>query len=320
MGLQYLEDNNWTENLNLAKYCWFGCGGNADKAYFPNSENKLINVLCRLVKENIKYTIIGAGSNIFIRETGLKGVTIFIGKKFAKINDTHSDTLNIEAGALCANIALSAAKKGIAGLEFMVGIPGTLGGAIRMNSGCHGSNMSNVLSEVTIWTSSKGKHVLKRSQLTMNYRSCQLDIEAVILSAKLFGVKGLTEDIRVKTHSNKVQRKSTQPIIRGTGGSTFKNPFGPEKEPKAWQLIDKSQCRGIEFQGAMVSTKHCNFLINNSSATSYSIEVLGEYIKRKVQTDSNVRLNWEIHRLGELNNELIQKIEVGIKELSFKYN
>lgn len=319
MNNKALNDSIWQEDLNLAKHCWFGCAGNAERAYFPTNDNDLIKVLNGLVKDKISYTVLGAGSNVLIRETGLKGVTIIFGKSYANIDDSCSDVINVKAGALCANVALSAVKKGISGMEFMVGIPGTIGGAIKMNAGCHGSEMANIIHEVTIWTPELEKHVLFRSDLKMNYRSCHMDNGAVILSAKLTGNKDRIESIRQRTHVNKQQRKHTQPIIKGTGGSTFKNPFGPDKEPKAWQLIEKSNCRGMDFQGAQVSIKHCNFLINKSSATPLSIEVLGEYVRRKVKQDSNISLSWEIHRLGDLNDSLKQNIELCIKNLAKKY-
>lgn len=277
---------------DLSKTNWFGVGGRAEILFIPESKEDLKNFL----KENggkIPLTIIGFGSNIIIRDGGIKGVVIKFGAGFNKLS---SENNNIVAGCanLCANVAKFSAEQNLGGLEFLVGIPGSIGGAIAMNAGAYEAEVKDVLAYTIGINKITGEEkIFKPVDFSYRFNPLAKDyifVEGVFTGAfqeKEIGLKKIA-DIQEK-------REQTQPIKSKTGGSTFKNP--PEK--KAWQLIDEAGFRGYKLGGAMVSEKHCNFLINTGSASAQDIEDLGNLIQQKVYEKTKIKLQWEIKIIGE---------------------
>ncbi|MBS0185391.1 MAG: UDP-N-acetylmuramate dehydrogenase [Proteobacteria bacterium] len=283
----------YLENVPLAKYTWFKVGGNAEILFKPADLSDLQNFL-KQKNPKIPVTLLGMGSNVLIRSSGISGVVIKLGGGFSKISLKNDVILDVEAGVLDRNIALTAAEYGLSGLEFLSGIPGTLGGALRMNAGAYGSEIKDILEKALVLDPMGNLHHLNVDDLKMSYRSCGLSEDWIFVGALLRGVKGDASLIKKNILEIMTRREETQPIRARTGGSTFANPEGF----KAWELIDAAGCRGLKRGGAQVSEKHCNFLINTGDATAEDLENLALEVQNRVLKSSGILLKWEIRCLG----------------------
>jgi UDP-N-acetylmuramate dehydrogenase len=243
--------------------------------------------------EDVPVTVIGVASNLLVRDGGVAGVVIRLGRGFVEIRCDGTEVV-AGAGALDLNVALTCQRAGIAGLEFMSGIPGTVGGGLRMNAGAYGREFKDVLVDAVALDPLGGRHVLAAATLDLSYRHCGLPEEWIFVQARFRGESGDAEAIARRMAEIQAAREASQPIRARTGGSTFANPPGH----KAWELIDRAGCRGLRHGGAMVSEKHANFLINTGNATAADLEELGEEVQRRVQETSGVLLRWEIRRIG----------------------
>ena len=282
-----------TPDAPLAKLVWFKSGGNADWLFEPADLDDLKNFLSRL-DGTLPVMALGLGSNMIVRDGGVPGVVIKLGKPFAKV-ETHDDhTVTCGGGAHGILVASSARDAGIAGLEFMRGIPGTVGGFVRMNGGAYGREVSDVLIDCEVVMPDGQLIALPVADLQYTYRHSALPDGAVVVAARFQGEPGDPEAIGAKMDEIAEARENSQPLRTKTGGSTFKNPPGK----KAWELVDAAGCRGLKMGGAQVSEKHTNFLLNVDNATSADIEGLGEEVKRRVYEHSGVELEWEIQRVG----------------------
>ena len=276
----------------LAKLTWFGVGGRAEILFIAEDLMSLSNFLINKPKE-LNLLIIGAGSNLLIRDKGFKGIVVLT-KKLNNINIDENQIITAEAGAIDADVARFARNNVRGGLEFLLGIPGTIGGGIRMNSGAFGSEFKNVLIDVKAISHSGKFRTFTNKELGMNYRSIEISEEWIFCSARFRTFEDQKINIENKMKRIIALRREAQPTGVKTGGSTFKNPIGY----KAWKLIDKAGCRGYNIGGAMISEKHCNFIINSKKSTAQDIEDLGEYVKNKVKKNSGIDLHWEIKRIG----------------------
>lgn len=283
-----------TEDAPLGAVGWFRTGGTADVLFKPVDERDLAQFL-KACPEDIPVTTVGVMSNTIVRDGGVRGVVIRLGREFNFIEPLDDITFKVGAAVLDASVANAAADAGITGMEFLVGIPGTIGGALTMNAGSYGQDMKSVLVEAQ--TVTKGGEIVAHTSgsLQMAYRSTNLSEGAILTHCVLRGAKGEPETIRARLAEIKAQRELTQPIHERTGGSTFANPEGY----KAWQLIDEAGCRGLTVGGAKMSEMHCNFMINTGTACAADLEDLGEEVRRRVQARSGVELRWEIRRIGE---------------------
>jgi len=280
-------------NVRMADLCWFRTGGPAQVLFAPADAEDLAYFLERLDPE-IAVTIVGVGSNLLVRDGGIEGVVIRLGKGF---HDLRIDGLRIEAGAriLDVKLATAAAEAGIAGLAFYRGIPGAVGGALRMNAGAYGAETKDVLVSCR-GVDRKGRlHVFTNAAMGFTYRHANVPHDLIFISALYEGKAGDRAGIEVQMAEITKSRQETQPVNTRTGGSTFKNPPGG----KAWQLIDAAGCRGLVIGDAQVSELHCNFLINRGAASARDIESLGEEVRRRVFESSGVQLEWEIERIGQ---------------------
>ena len=281
-----------SENASLAKVTWFGVGGPAEVLFKPADSDDLAAFL-KAKPKGVPITVIGVGSNLLVRDGGVPGVVIRLGREFATIEVNNADVL-CGAGALDGNVARAAQKAGVTGLEFLSGVPGTIGGALRMNAGAYGAEMKNIVVGATALDGSGGRHELSAKDLGFSYRKSEVPADWIFIAAHLLGHAGQAADIQARMDAIKAAREDTQPLRTKTGGSTFKNPEGH----KAWQLIDEAGCRGFRIGGAQVSEKHCNFLINTGDATAADLEALGEEVRRRVKKMSGIELQWEIRRIG----------------------
>jgi UDP-N-acetylmuramate dehydrogenase len=279
-------------NQPLAELTWFRVGGPAQLLYMPEDESDLCYFLARLPVD-LAVTVIGLGSNLIVRDGGVNGVVVRLGRGF---NEIAVDITRIRAGAAVPDvkIARAAQEAGISGLSFMRGIPGALGGALRMNGGAYGREIKDVLTQARAVDRHGRLHVLDNSQMHFAYRHCGAPDDYIFTEVTIAGERGDPELIAAEMEKITEARESTQPVKSRTGGSTFKNPPGR----KAWQLIDAAGCRGLQNGDAQVSEMHCNFLINRGHATAAEIESLGEMVRRKVEEHSGVKLEWEIKRIG----------------------
>merc|ERR1711991_1103341 len=284
--------NNIYLNQKLAKYTWFGVGGNAEILYIPEEEMSLEKFL-KNKPNNYKIFTIGAGSNLLIRDNGINGITI-ITNKLNKINIDKDGIITANCGAVDAEVARFARDHNRTGLEFLIGIPGTIGGVIKMNSGAFGSEFKDVLIDVKAINYDGEYKIFSNEELKMEYRKIGLKGEWIFLSARFKTSKDSEKNIRNKMKNIILSRKSAQPIGVKTGGSTLKNPVGK----KAWKLIDQAGCRGWKNGDAMISEKHCNFIVNLKNAKAHQIEELGQNVKQKVFENSGIHLHWEIGRVG----------------------
>jgi UDP-N-acetylmuramate dehydrogenase len=279
-------------NQSLAELTWFRVGGPAQIVFMPEDEGALSYFLANLPSE-IPVTVIGLGSNLIVRDGGVPGAVIRLGRGF---NEVAIEDTRVRAGAAVPDVkvARAAQEAGIAGLSFMRGIPGGVGGALRMNGGAYGRETKDALVEARAVDRRGNVHVLKNSDMGYTYRHCGVPADFIFTQALYEGEPGDPAVIVAEMEKITESREATQPIKSRTGGSTFKNPAGQ----KAWQLIDAAGCRGLKVGGAQVSELHCNFLINNGGATAADIEILGETVRKRVQENSGVELQWEIERVG----------------------
>jgi UDP-N-acetylmuramate dehydrogenase len=279
-------------NAPLAPFTWFRAGGNAEFLVRPADANDLASLL-RALPSTTPVQVIGAASNLIIRDGGLPGVTIKLARGFSTIA-IEPDGVIAGAAALDLTVAETAAAAGTTGLEFLSGIPGTIGGAVAMNAGAYGGEMSHVLSWAECVTRDGERRRLSSTDLAFGYRHAHVPPGSVITRVRLAAKPGATPVITAKMAEIRAAREESQPVRARTGGSTFRNPDGM----KAWELIDAAGCRGLTLGGASVSEKHTNFLINNGNATAADIEALGEEVRRRVKAATGVTLEWEIRRIG----------------------
>ena len=277
----------------LADLTWFRVGGPAEILYSPADEADLAYFL-RTAPEDVPVTVIGLGSNLLVRDGGIEGVVIRLGKGFGEIAVEEGHRLRASAAVPDVRVSRAAADAGISGLSFYRGIPGCVGGALRMNGGAHGKETKEVVIEVRAVDREGEIHVLPVEELHYSYRHCGAPEDLIFTEALFQGEPGDPAKIMAEMDDIAAYRESAQPIKSRTGGSTFKNPPGK----KAWQLIDAAGCRGFRIGDAHVSEMHCNFLINDANATGAEIEELGETVRSRVKATSGVDLEWEIKRLG----------------------
>ncbi|HEY9079551.1 UDP-N-acetylmuramate dehydrogenase [Magnetovibrio sp.] len=277
---------------SLAKVTWFGVGGPAEVLFKPADADDLAHFI-KHKPADVAVTVIGVGSNLLVRDGGVPGVVVRLGRGFADILVNKADVI-AGAGALDGNVALAAMEASVSGLEFLSGVPGTIGGALRMNAGAYGAEMKDIVVGAVALDSEGNRHELSAEDLGFSYRKSTVPTDWIFVEAHLRGFAGQVEDIRARMNDIKLAREDSQPLRTSTGGSTFKNPEGH----KAWQLIDAAGCRGLRIGGAQVSEKHCNFLINDGTATADDIEALGEEVRARVKATSGIDLIWEIRRIG----------------------
>jgi UDP-N-acetylmuramate dehydrogenase len=285
-----------TENAPLSGITWFRVGGPAEIMFRPADRDDLADFLAALPRD-VPVTVIGVGSNLLVRDGGVAGVVLRLGRGFADIEAKGSD-VRAGAAALDINIARMAADAGLAGLEFLSGIPGTMGGALRMNAGAYGRELVDVVVSAEALDRQGRLHKLDKKALGLSYRHSDVPEDWIFTAVELKAERGEASAIRARLAEIQAAREASQPIRSRTGGSTFANPPGH----KAWQLIDQAGCRGLRIGGAMVSDMHTNFLINTGSATAADIETLGETVRRRVREASGIDLRWEIRRIGTAGN------------------
>jgi UDP-N-acetylmuramate dehydrogenase len=280
-------------NQSLAELTWFRVGGPAQVLFTPSDEDDLAYFLKHLPDELPVY-VVGVGSNLIVRDGGMPGVVIRLSPRAFGETSTEGDVVTAGTAALDKRVAETAATANLAGLEFLFGIPGTIGGALRMNAGANGSETKDVLLEATGVGRDGAKHRFTNADMKFVYRNSGVDPSIIFTSARFRGVVAAPETIRARMDEVQNHRETAQPIREKTGGSTFKNPPGNS----AWKLIDAAGCRGLRVGGAQVSEMHCNFLINTGNATGHDIETLGETVRERVRQNSGIELHWEIKRLG----------------------
>ncbi|MCR5224882.1 MAG: UDP-N-acetylmuramate dehydrogenase [Alphaproteobacteria bacterium] len=281
------------EKVSLSKKSRFGVGGIADILFVPEDMDDLIMFL-RNIPADEQITILGAMSNVLVRDGGIRGIVIILGDWFKKVF-VEDNILEVGAGVQCSKLSTIAMDHELGGFEFLMGLPGTVGGAIKMNAGCFGSEISNVLFECEAVTSKGQIKWLKSKDIKFGYRTSGIPDDLIITRAWFKGVPNVKSSIPKKVKEIVDKRRESQPLEKKSCGSSFKNP----ENKKAWELIDSAGCRGMKVGGAMVSEKHCNFLINDGGATAEDIEQLGEKIIKQVLEKTGVQLEWEIIRLGE---------------------
>ncbi len=315
----------YVQNAPLGEAGWFKCGGKAAVQFKPADLQDLQDFLKQLppspvVEPDIDLSspvcfmpaiegaknvhVFGALSNTIIRDGGLSGVTIRLGREFAGI-EVVGDTVKVGALALDANVAQVAAEAGLGGLEFFSGIPGTIGGALRMNAGCYGVETKDVLVSCEAVDAQGKLHTLTPDQMHMTYRHIEVPEDFVFVSAVLKGQKDNPDNVLARMAEIKMKREASQPIREKTGGSTFANPSAEEiakagqpEGTKVWQLIDAVGGRGLKIGGAVMSEKHCNFMINEGGASAADLEALGEEVRKRVGEKFGITLRWEIKRMG----------------------
>ncbi|MFO1126537.1 MAG: UDP-N-acetylmuramate dehydrogenase [Methylocystis sp.] len=281
-------------NEPLAPLTWFRVGGPAQILFMPADEADLAYFLARLPRE-IAVTVIGLGSNLIVRDGGVEGVVVRLSAKgFGEIVVEEGNRLRVGAAVPDVKAARAAAEAGIDGLAFYRGIPGAIGGALRMNAGAHGGETRDALVEARGVSRASDVRVFSNADLGYSYRHCSAPDDVIFTQALYQGRPGDPATILAEMERITAAREASQPIREKTGGSTFKNPDGH----KAWQLIDAAGCRGLAVGDAQVSEMHCNFLINRGRATAADIEALGEEVRRRVRETSGVDLHWEIKRIG----------------------
>ena len=282
-------------NYQLGKKTWFGTGGNCNLFLEVNSINQLINTI-RIAKKFLPILVIGSGSNVIIRDGGFKGIVIKLGGNFKKIEiDKNYSVLSLGAGTKDSEVAKFCVDRNISGLEFLSGIPGTIGGNIKMNAGCYGNQISDNLIDCTIIDGKLNKKIVKKKEIDFHYRKSSFDDGQIIIEARFKIQKCNKSEIKKKISTISDKRKKSQPVSSRTGGSTFTNPTSYP----AWKLIDEIDYRGKQLGGAKVSNLHSNFLINYKNASSLDLEMLGEEIKNKVWEKRGINLKWELIRVGE---------------------
>ena len=280
-------------NAPLADITWFRVGGPAEMLFQPADEADLAYFL-QAAPADLPVTVIGLGSNLLVRDGGIRGAVIRLGRGFSNIAIEEGSRIRVGAAVPDVKLARAAADAGIAGLAFYRGIPGAVGGALRMNGGAHGVETKDVLVECRAVDRNGKHHLLSNADMGFAYRHCGAPADLIFTEALFQGAPGDRAAIQAEMEEIAEYREGAQPIKSRTGGSTFKNPPGH----KAWQLIDAAGCRGLKVGGAAVSEKHCNFLINAGGASAEDLESLGETVRDRVKQTSGVELEWEIRRLG----------------------
>ena len=289
-------------NADLSKSTWFRVGGPAEVMFWPADLNDLMNFL-QNKPDDVPITIIGIGSNLMVRDGGVPGVVIRLSEVFTKIS---VEGLEITAGGGVSNLRLANAARecGIAGFEFLCGIPGAVGGAVRMNAGAYGSETKDIVQRVRALDVKGNLIELSVAEMKYSYRHSETPADLIFIDDSFKGEPGNTREIADRMKEIRAERALTQPVKTPTGGSTFTNPPGA----KAWELIDQAGCRGLMRGGAIVSEKHCNFLINTGSATAADLEGLGEEVRRRVFESSGIQLEWEIRRIGVPENPQVDEV------------
>ncbi len=282
-----------TRNAPLDKLVWFKSGGSADWLFEPADLDDLTAFLAQL-DEGTPIMALGLGSNLIVRDGGVPGVVVRLGKPFATVEVRRDQVLECGGGASGILVSSTARDAGIAGLEFLRGIPGTVGGFVRMNGGAYGREVADVLVDCDIAMPDGNVITVPAADLRYTYRHSELPDGAIVVAARFKGTPGDPKAIGAEMDRIAAAREESQPLRSKTGGSTFKNPEGD----KAWRLVDAAGCRGLKLGGAQVSEKHANFLINTGDATSADIEGLGEEVRRRVSESQGVTLEWEIQRVG----------------------
>lgn len=282
-----------TANAPLAPLVWFKSGGTADWLFEPRDLADL-QAFLRDLDPAVPVMALGLGSNMIVRDGGVPGVVVRLGKAFAKVERRDETTLDCGGGASGILVSSTARDAGIAGLEFLRSIPGTVGGFVRMNGGAYGGEVKDILVDCDVVLRSGELRTLQVADLGYTYRHSELPDGAIVVSARFRGHAGESGAIQAEMDRISASREASQPLRSKTGGSTFKNPPGH----KAWQLVDAAGCRGLAMGGAQVSEKHTNFLLNTGEATSAEIEALGEEVRRRVKESQGVELEWEIQRVG----------------------
>ena len=283
-------------NQSLAELTWFRVGGAAQALFVPEDEADLAYFLGALPSE-IPVTVIGLGSNLIVRDGGVPGVVIRLGRGFGELKIEPGNRLRAGAAVPDLKVSRMAQEAAIAGLAFFRGIPGAIGGALRMNGGAYGRETKDAVIEVRGVDRRGRVHLFTNGDMHYNYRHCGLSEDIIFTEALFQGMPGDAHTIAAEMDKITEARGTTQPIKSRTGGSTFKNPPGH----KAWQLIDAAACRGLQLGNAQVSELHCNFLINLGGATAAEIEDLGEIVRKRVKEHSGIELDWEIKRIGAAN-------------------
>lgn len=282
----------YSEEVALARVTWLGVGGPAEVLFRPADGDDLAHFLAEKPAD-VPVTVLGVGSNVLVRDGGIPGVVIRLGRAFAAVT-VEGTEVTTGSAALDHAVARAAAEAGLAGLEFLAGVPGTVGGALRMNAGAYGTEMKDVTVKAEAVDGHGCVYRLDPEALGFSYRHSAIPRDWIFTTATLRGRPGDKAAIRRRLREIEAAREESQPLRTHTGGSTFKNPPGAS----AWELIDQAGCRGLRRGGAVVSEKHCNFLINTGDASAADIEALGEEVRRRVFEATGVRLEWEIRRLG----------------------
>ena len=283
-----------TADASLAEYTWFRVGGPADVLFQPADLDDLMEFMAAKPAE-VPVTVIGVGSNLLVRDGGVRGVVVRFGRALSKIERAGDDMIRAGAGAIDPTVAAFARDAGLAGLEFLTGVPGTIGGALRMNAGAYGGEMSQIVVSATLLDAQGSPKQLTAEEIGFSYRHTEVPEDWIFVETILRGYPGDSAGIAAKMAAIRAAREDSQPLRTRTGGSTFANPPGNH----AWKLIDEAGCRGFKVGGAQVSEKHCNFLLNLGDATAADIETLGEEVRARVKAKSGVDLRWEIRRIGE---------------------
>lgn len=299
-----------TEAADIGSGTWFRVGGPAEVLFRPKDREDLSKFLAACPMD-VPITVLGMCSNMIIRDGGIKGVVIKLGRDFADIDHDAHGVLTVGAAALDTNVAQYAAREGLGGIEFLSGIPGSIGGAVRMNAGAYGTETVDVLVDAKVMDRDGSIHVNTANEMGMSYRHNNLPEHFIVISARFKTVPEDSATIQARIDAIREKRHESQPVKARTGGSTFANPSiedlracGLPEDMKTWQLIDAVDGRGLTVGGASMSEKHCNFMLNNGDATAEDLENLGEEIRRRVKDKFGLALRWEIKRIGEFKAQL----------------
>lgn len=291
-----------TADAPMAGFSWFRTGGPAEVLFEPADTEDLAGFVNGLPKD-VPATVIGVASNLLVRDGGIPGVVIRLGKAFADVS-VDGDRITAGAGAMDVNVARAARDAGIAGFEFLIGIPGTVGGALRMNAGAYGAEINDIFVAARAVTGRGEVAVLSPADMAFAYRHCGQPEDTIFVEATFEGRPDDAGEIGRRMLEIQKNRGESQPVKARTGGSTFANPEGAS----AWELIERAGCRGLTRGGAQVSPQHCNFLINTGNATAADLEGLGEEVRRRVFEETGVQLHWEIRRIGVPEGPTAQEV------------
>jgi UDP-N-acetylmuramate dehydrogenase len=294
---------SYRADVSMAGVSWFKVGGPAEVVFRPADELDLIAFLQQRPMD-VDVTLIGAGSNLLVRDGGISGVVIRMGREMGGVR-IEGDDVFAEGMAMDVNIARAAADAGLTGLEFLRGIPGSIGAALGTNAGAYGREIKDVLIAIRAVDKAGNVHEVAAADIKLGYRHSEIPEDWIVTEVHLSAEEGEIAEIAARMAAITDAREETQPVRARTGGSTFKNPQGH----KAWELIDAAGCRGLMRGGAQVSEQHCNFLINLGDATARDLEELGEEVRRRVKANSGIELEWEIKRIGEFDDQGIGAVQ-----------